>query len=387
MVNSLLWNLKRASRTAGGLCICLGLLSGCSRDEITVYRVAKEQKNPAAPNALPPGHPDTTSAGAGAPAGPRLKASVPPGWQESPAGEMRVASYRVQEEGKQAEVGVVPLPGLMGRDLESVNRWRATVGQPAVKEEDLSHLAQPVEVGGHAAQLFEQAGENPGSGEKTRILAAILRHEGVAWFFKMTGDDALVEKQKPAFLGFLNSVSFDSVPEAVAAGGGMENQALPPTHPPLGESALAAPANVSSERPTWQIPAAWREVDAGQFLMAKFMVSGSDNTQAAVNVSMSAGAGGGLASNVNRWRGQLGLPELSEAEVTKLLTPLEALGDKAWMVDLSGTDSRSGQKARLVAAIVTQPGQTWFYKLMGNEQVVERERSAFSKFVQSAKYH
>jgi hypothetical protein len=34
-------------------------------------------------------------------------------------------------------------------------------------------------------------------GDKTRILAGILRKEGVAWFFKMTGPDALVAGQKP----------------------------------------------------------------------------------------------------------------------------------------------------------------------------------------------
>ena len=34
------------------------------------------------------------------------------------------------------------------------------------------------------------------------------RRDDVAWFFKMTGDDALVAEQKPAFVEFLKSVSF-----------------------------------------------------------------------------------------------------------------------------------------------------------------------------------
>jgi hypothetical protein len=55
-------------------------------------------------------------------------------------------------------------------------------------------------------------------------------------------------------------------------------------------------------------------------------------------------------------------------------------------VDFAGTSPQSGQKARLVGAILRQPNQTWFYKLMGDEQVVGREREAFVKFVQTVRY-
>jgi len=36
--------------------------------------------------------------------------------------------------------------------------------------------------------------------------------------------------------------------------------------------------------------------------------------------------------------------------------------------------------------VVPRPGETWFYKLMGNAQVVQQEKEAFMKFVQDAKY-
>ena len=56
------------------------------------------------------------------------------------------------------------------------------------------------------------------------------------------------------------------------------------------------------------------------------------------------------------------------------------------LVDMSGTDARTGQKLRLVGAIVPQASQTWFYKLMGSTAVVEAQKNAFTKFVQTAKY-
>jgi len=367
--------------------LSLSVLAGCGHDDIKVYRVAKESaaKPQAQPAAMPPGHPDPAST---APAGvPRLKYTVPAGWQEAPPGQMRAASFRVLADGKQADVSVVPLPGMMGGDLENVNRWRSTVGLPAVKEEDLPKLAQPVEVSGQPAQLFEQAGENPGSGEKTRILTAVLKREGVAWFFKMAGDDELVAHQKPAFLDFLKTLTFEPTP-AGSAPAGITATALPPSHPPIGNANVMQPANPpsSQDKPTWQVPPGWQEINAGQFLVAKFAIGGPDNPLANVNVSASPGAGGGIVGNVNRWRGQLGLGELPEAEITKLLTPLDSPSG-AVIVDMSGKDARSGQPARLLAAIVPQGNQTWFYKLMGNEQVVQREKDAFSKFVQSVKYH
>src|SRR5258708_18135668 len=206
------------------------IFSGCGRNDVQVYRVAKEQPQAQAePAGLPTGHPSTAGAL------PSLKYSLPAGWEETAPGQMRVASFHVKgKESKQADVGVVPLPGFMRGDLENVNNWRSAVGQPAVKEEELQKLAQSVEIAGQPGQLYEQAGKNPSSGDKSRILAAVLRREGVAWFFKMNGDDALVTEQKPAFIAFLKSISFAA---------STSRADLPPSHPPIGDmSSLPMPA-------------------------------------------------------------------------------------------------------------------------------------------------
>ena len=62
------------------------------------------------------------------------------------------------------------------------------------------------------------------------------------------------------------------------------------------------------------------------------------NAQAAVNVSMSAGTGGGVVGNVNRWRTQLGLSEMSEGEITKSISTINSDSGKIMLVDLTGTD-------------------------------------------------
>jgi hypothetical protein len=364
---------------AGQIVIALGLLmgaAGCKRQDIQVYTVPKEAARPEV--AAPAGGDGSAAEGK-----PSLSWKTPEGWEEVAPGEMRLASFRLKGDGgKQADVSIVPLPGLAGGDVGNVNRWRGQVGLPPVDEAEIAKLAQPVEVAGQSGQLFEQAGKAAGSDDLTRILAVIFRKDGTAWFFKMTGNDDLVAKQKPVFVGFLKTLNFQQA---------SAQPELPPSHPPIESGSIAsaktpAPPTSNSGRPTWQVPAGWQEAPAGQFLVAKFNIAGDANAQAAVNVSMSAGDGGGLAANVNRWRGQLGLPALSPADLSSAVQSLDLPSGKAMLVEMNGTDARTGQASHLVGAIVPKGTQTWFYKLMGNQAVVDREKKAFTNFVETAKY-
>jgi hypothetical protein len=398
------------------------LAAGCHRDDVKVYRIAKEQDQasqqtaPALPTdspnpKLPPGHPDISSV-PGAPASTSAPAQLtwktPAGWTEVPPGEMRVASFKVAGTGgKQADVSIVPLPGMAGTDAANVNRWRGQVGQSVKTDDELQKAAENVEAGGKSAYLYDIAGTNPGSGNADRILGVIQHREGMAWFYKMTGDAELVEQQKPAFIEFLKSLNFGAPAQATAempagnpAASGNMGALLSDAFPAqtaqklnlksgnleLSDATVSAntiPLVSHDGQPNWQVPAGWQEVSGGQFLVAKFMLSGDGGATAAVNVSSSPGDGGGLVANVNRWRGQLGLqPE------TEMLKPpqIDVAGGKASLVDLSGKDARTGQPARLVGIVVSQPGQTWFYKLMGDAKVVESQKDAFTQFVQSAKY-
>jgi hypothetical protein len=128
---------------------------------------------------------------------------------------MRAASFRIKgPAGRPADVGVFLLPEPAGSDLDNVNRWRGQIGLPPLSEADLAGATQSIETSaGQAARLCDQVGQLPGASEKTRVLAAILRRDNSVWFFKMTGDDALVAEQKPAFIGFLKSVTFPAPSE------------------------------------------------------------------------------------------------------------------------------------------------------------------------------
>jgi len=138
-------------------------------------------------------------------------------------------------------------------------------------------------------------------------------------------------------------------------------------------------------KPIWTVPAGWQEGQLAQFLVAKYVIAGPNGAQAAVNVSSLAGDGGGLLPNVNRWRAQLGLAPLAEADLANL--PLiEASGSKATLIEFSGTDGRTGKPSKLIGLVLPLGGQTWFYKLMGDAELVAQQKDALIQFVQSAKY-
>lgn len=360
---------RRTVGMATALLLTILAAAGCRREEVQVYHVEKEGTAAAGPTGapssqMPPmgGHPHGELGGAK----PRLKYSVPEGWTEQPVSPMRAASFRVGDEsGPHADVGVIPLRGLTGRDLEMWNLWRQQLGLAEGTEADMTRAAIPVTVGGISGKLFDLvAGEAPHAGaEKVRILAAIVDVGDVGWFFKMTGPDRLVGSQKETFVAWLRSVEF--LPEE-----------------PLASGPAAASAQV---QPQWHVPSHWRPAPAGQFLVAKYLV-GEGEHQADINVSQSAGEGGGWVSNVNRWRRQVGLDEASQEQIREATVAVAVDAGRAMQIELSGTDVRTGKPAKVVGVMVPRTERAWFYKLMGPPETVDREKAAFLEFVRSARY-
>ncbi|HSY75181.1 MAG TPA: hypothetical protein VK810_06905 [Dongiaceae bacterium] len=347
-------------RKAALLTLAAFALAGCGRDDVKVYHVTKDDSAAPQQNQIATPVPIENSQ-------PQLQFVLPNGWQEIAPSQMRVASFSVTNaSGQNADVGVIPLP-TGGDELALVNMWRDQMQLPALANVT---AAETVSVGSDSAKLFDIASDALLIDGKfrARILVAMLARGETSWFFKMTGEDSFVASQKPNFLQFLKSISFvQSAPAQIVA------------------TPAAQTGNANS---IWTIPADWQQLPPSEFLVAKFSIAGADSASAQVNVSSLAGEGGGSLANVNRWRGQLGLKPLKdEIELAHIVPEMDLpSGGHLAIVDFTGTDSKTGKPARLVGAVVPQNGQTWFYKLMGDGQIVAQQKDAFIKFIQSANY-
>lgn len=376
--------MKRKSLSGCLLMVFALALAGCDREKVTVQQVPKDADQA---NAMPlmsqgansgmPANPhagmDMTGMGGGAQ--PQVKWTLPSGWKEKELSQMRVGSFDAGKDGQVADVSIVPLqmPSGPKMELDNYNLWRESLElTPMDKVESV-----PVAIGAEQGKLYEVAD----SKSPKRILAAVLEKDGTSWYFKMNGDDAVVKEQKPAFIEFLKSISFAAAP--ATAGNPHAGMSMPA----MGAmDAAPADAAVTPAAPGVALPAGWKELPATQFLLAKYLIQGSGDAKAEVNVSMLAGTGGGVMANVTRWRGQLGLSPMTEEEFSKQAQTVDVAGQKGTLVDMTGTDMKTGKKARLVGIIVPQANDTWFYKLMGDEQIVGQQKDTFTKFLQTAKF-
>ena len=133
---------------------------------------------------------------------------TPAGWQEQPAGGMRAGSFSIAEDDRKADVSIIVLGGAAGGTLANINRWRQQLALAPISEDELAAQSQKAEAAGGSATVVDIVGEAPtiDGKYKARILGAIIERGGQIWFVKMNGEDALVEKQKPAFLEFLKTM-------------------------------------------------------------------------------------------------------------------------------------------------------------------------------------
>ncbi len=342
------------------------LLTGCQKEEITVYRVPK------APPAA-----DSTAAAPAPPAGARPHAHwerLPDGWSEAPSAGSRAASFAIAgKDGQKAEAAIVAFPGMGGTDLQFVNLWRDQLGLTPLAENELPKLVQPVTIAGADGKLFDitgaiKAGAAPSA---DRIIVALQKQDGVSWFIKLTGHAALVEQQKAAFIEFLKTLKFHAASDDGA--------------PSAPAPAFAGPApSQGAGQPSWTVPANWKQRTPGAMQAVKYGV-GEGKAAAEITAVFLGGLGGGLKPNLDRWRAQLSLAPSAEGEVEQLAPPFPPLGQGARIVELTGTTAQDGDPAGMIVLVVPSGLGTWFYKLMGDKGVVAREKDAFIAFVKSAK--
>ncbi|HZZ57261.1 MAG TPA: hypothetical protein VFE31_05470 [Opitutaceae bacterium] len=131
---------------------------------------------------------------------------------------------------------------------------------------------------------------------------------------------------------------------------------------------------------TWTAPADWQSAPAGPMRKASYTVSGPEG-RAEISVTAFPGDVGGELANVNRWRGQAGLPPLTADTLDQNVDRINVNGLSCTLVDLG--DARSAN--RILGAIIPFGGGVWFVKMNGPGALLEREKGEFRSFVGSLK--
>lgn len=316
------------------------LISACSQDQIRVYTVKKEIKPD---SSLPAAGNDSATASS-----PRISYDTPQGWTDIGGTGMRAAAF----ESGPVSITVIPLPGSAGTLLSNINRWRGQVGLDPTNAEDLE--TEQVSVAGGDAELVDLIGA------EQSMTAAILQKDGMQWFFKMMGPVDDVASERPAFDSFLASIAFPSPSSASSA-----DQSTAPRTPP--EANNSAP---SRPQVGYNTPADWKDIGGGGMRAAAF-----EANTVSITVIPLPGNAGTLLSNINRWRGQIGLPPTTAEALDSV--DVDIAGTTGQIVELVGEDQA------LTAAVLPREDVQWFFKMMGPVAEVNAQRANFDSFLSS----
>jgi hypothetical protein len=131
---------------------------------------------------------------------------VPEGWKASAGNQFSLAAFVVTDGGREIKTTVSRAGGDL---LKNLNRWRGQVGLKDWTSEEMTKSAKKLPVDGHAGTLVEFIGTDSRTNKPSCILGVIVPRDGDAWFFKLTGDVELAQREKENFEAFVQSVKFE----------------------------------------------------------------------------------------------------------------------------------------------------------------------------------
>ncbi len=145
------------------------------------------------------------------------------------------------------------------------------------------------------------------------------------------------------------------------------------------------PAASAAPSYTCNLPEGWSELPTSQFRQGNFRIASAPQVEA--YLSILPGAGGGPLANLNRWRKQMGQPDLTIEQAAKLPS-VPVLGMGAALVDFEGDfGGMSGGEGkpdyRLIGLLLLDRGYGVFLKMVGPKDQVAAQRDNLLEFARS----
>jgi hypothetical protein len=177
-----------------------------------------------------------------------------------------------------------------------------------------------------------------------------------------------------------DGVTHYRVPKTAPAGATVTATASSPTAP-SGMSGDVPPPAAPKDTLRWTLPKGWTESRGGAMRFATLKPPGQGQLDASVVVL--PGPAGGELANVNRWRGQIGLPPL---DAQGLAAARKVTRTKAGPLKVYDFSSEGTPRNRVVAGLIESAGNTWFVKLSGEADAVGRAQGEFMSLLGSLRF-
>ena len=271
---------------------------------------------------------------------------LPAGWQTSTGSAMRFATIKIDAGGgKSLDFSIMPLPApkndYQGYVLANVNRWRGQMGLPKLRADQLKSGTAEITIGGIQATYVNLKGISSGG------------------------------MRRPFASGGPLSTPRQATPR----------QATPQkTTPPR-----AAQPKTTTSPIRYDVPQGWKKSPSVQFSKVSFIVT-DNGKMVVITASDLAAFAGGLLTNVNRWRGQVRLEPVTQAELKKQLKLFPIDSVEGHYVELFSPADIKPRKA-ILGMIAIHGKKAWFFKLTGDAELATREKERFETFVRSIRFN
>jgi len=291
------------------------------------------------------------------------------------------------------------IEGSGGGLAANVNRWRRQMSLPPAGDDEIAALPRRDLLGEEAVEV-DLRGRYVGMGggpaiEDARMVGLIVSLEQVAAFVKLVGPADVVTAELEHHEGLISSLRPPGAPGGdlppdhppVGAAGPVSPDAeLPPGHPPMAPGAMPSmPAAPTPSSLKWTAPASWKEQPPKPMREVTFRPEGAKDTECYVTIL--SGRAGGVPANLNRWRQQMGKPDLTEDEIAALPKAHVLGGDGVFLAiaegDFTGDMGSDVQGAAMLGFVVERASDSVFVKMLGPASEVLPERDNFESFCRS----
>ena len=158
--------------------------------------------------------------------------------------------------------------------------------------------------------------------------------------------------------------------------------AMPPVGGAAGTPATEMPKPAEF---TYAPPEGWQPGAMSAMRKAAFnVVDGDKKAEVTVMPFPATGMMGDPVAQAQRWAGQVGLT-MTPDEVKAASKPANISGIEGETFELLGPADEA-KPMGILAAMVKQGDQVWFFKMTGDRSLIEQQREPFNKFIESIKF-
>jgi len=192
------------------------------------------------------------------------------------------------------------------------------------------------------------------------MLAAMLIDADRVWFFKTMGPPDRLAAHKSEFDQFISSIKINGPKEV-------------------------GPQREYKEMLSWIAPRGWK--NGGERTLRELTYyAGNPSDPAEIMVTKLRGTTfGDLLTNINRWRAQVGLPEVAKV-ADQPSQRIELAKNPAASFDFVGPGNEQTPNRRMLLIMSVVNNDVWFFKMLGPQQTVAAEKQNFDDFLKSVQF-